>query len=150
METVPITYTQLEIAICLRVCESQKQMNLIHASCLRGVIYSHEMQRGAQSKPTATRTCVEPTATQKIPGVPETPVSHSSTVHPPRPRLLRLCALAMPSNPWKAFSSCHKCQRLRSGKINEPALRGQMTLSKISSSSFSSCLLSLYYSLFYS
>lgn len=61
---------------------------------------------------------------------------------------LRVCVRACRAlKPLEGFSSCHKCQRLLSRKINEPALTGQMTLSKISSSSFSSCLLSLYHAL---
>lgn len=114
------------------------------------MIYSHEKQTGGHNRSRLQRaraSNLQPLS--KFPEVPKPRVGHPSAVRPSRPRL-HLCAPAMPSNPWKAFSSCHKCQRLRSRKINEPALRGQMTLSKISSSSFSSCLLSLYYPHVYS
>lgn len=94
-----------------------------------------EATGGQQSQPTATCPCVQPPP--KVQEVPGTPVS-SGVVCPTRLRL-RLGSPAVHSNPWKASSSCHKCQRLRSRKINGHALRGQMTLSKISSSSFSSC-----------
>lgn len=127
------------------VWEREKQMNWIHASCLWLRFTPMKSDEGTLKASTFEQLVCRTWSYRKFPEVP--PNSSASAARPDlgsEPPSLCVCHAL---KPLEGFSSCHKCQHLLSSKMDEPALTGQTTLSKISSSSFSSCLLSLYYAL---